>query len=334
MKNDKILVTGCAGFIGFHVSSRLIDKGFKVFGIDNYSNYYDPKLKENRNKILKKKNNFKFFNLDIRNDKKLKKIIFEIKPKIVIHLAAQAGVRYSLENPRSYIENNIIGFFNIIEFAKLIKVKHFIYASSSSVYGLNDKFPFDESIDTSFPSSLYGATKKTNEVIAFSYSQNFKLPTTGLRFFTVYGPFGRPDMSLFKFVKNIINNKKITLFNHGNHTRDFTYVNDVVECIEKLIYKPPKIVNLKVNFRNKKIPFQIYNICSSKRIKLNSYISLIENYLNKKSIKKFDSLQKGDVKDTFGRNRQIKLKVSKEKFTNISLGIKNFIDWYKRYYEK
>lgn len=334
MKNDRVIITGCSGFIGFHVAQKLLEEGFKVYGIDNFSNYYDPNLKKNRNIILKKNKSFKFFKIDINNFKKLKSVLSNIKPKIIIHLAAQAGVRYSLENPRSYIENNITGFFNIIEIAKLYKVKHFIYASSSSVYGLNDKYPFDENIDTSFPTSLYGATKKTNEVLAFSYSYNFNLPTTGLRFFTVYGPFGRPDMSLFKFVKNILNNKNITLFNKGDHTRDFTYVDDVVECINCLIYKIPKKINLKVNFKKKNIPFQIFNICSSSQIKLSTYVSLIEKNLNKKSKKKYEELQKGDVKDTFGNNKKIKSAVKKKKFTNISKGVDHFIKWYKKYYGK
>ncbi len=333
-KNKVILVTGSAGFIGYHLCNKLLSQNFIVIGLDNLSNYYDRNLKISRNKILKKNKNYIFHKLDINNFKNLKNKTLKYKPEIIIHLAAQAGVRYSLINPKSYIDNNINGFFNILEISKLLKIKHLLYASSSSVYGINEKFPFKESLDTSFPSSLYGATKKINEVLAFSYSYNFKIPTTGLRFFTVYGPFGRPDMSLYKFVSGVLNKKKIDLFNKGKHTRDFTYIDDLVESVFKLINKYPKKINYKVNFKGIAVPYNIFNICSSNPIKLKKYIEIIEKFSEKKSKKRYLEIQKGDVEITSGDNSQLKSKINKKKFTKVEQGIKNYISWYKSYYGK
>ena len=237
----KILVTGSAGFIGYHLSKSLLDDGLEVIGIDNINNYYDQKLKKNRLEILKKNDNFTFHKLDISNYEKLSKIFKKIKPSIVVNLAAQAGVRYSIENPFVYASSNLIGFINIIELSKNYNVENFVYASSSSVYGDNEKIPFNVKDSTDTPISLYGATKKSNELIAHSYSHLFNLNTIGLRFFTVYGPWGRPDMAMYIFCKNISSNKSIKVFNHGNMNRDFTYIDDIVSGIRSSIDKRYKI---------------------------------------------------------------------------------------------
>ena len=253
----KILITGSAGFIGFHLSSKILSKGFKVIGIDNLNSYYDVKLKKDRNNILKKNKNFIFKKVDIKNYNALEKIFKKYKIDIVIHLAAQAGVRYSLKNPKSYIDNNISGFFNILDISKNFKIKKFIYASTSSIYGTQKKYPLKEKFETSNPIQLYAATKKSNEVIATSYNHLYKIRTIGLRFFTVYGPWGRPDMALFKFTKNILKGKPIHVYNHGKHSRDFTYVDDIVGGIFKILTS-----------RDKKKVNSIYNIGYGKEIPL------------------------------------------------------------------
>ena len=325
MKNKKIkiLVTGCAGFIGFHLSNKLLlNNNFAVYGIDNLNQYYDINLKRDRLKILKK-NKINFFKIDIRNSKKIKENFKKHKYNYVIHLAAQAGVRYSIENPKAYITNNIDGFFNILDNSRLFNVKHFIYASTSSVYGDNKSFPLNEELKTDSPMSFYAATKKSNEVMAHSYSNIFNFPTTGLRFFTVYGPYGRPDMSLFKFTKGILNKSPIDLFNNGNHVRDFTYIDDVISAILKLI-KRPSI---------KKIPYAIYNIGSSKPESLKYFISEIEKNLKIKSISNFMSIQKGDVLKTHADTIKIKKEINFKPKYNIKKGIKSFINWYKNYYK-
>ena len=269
----KVLITGCAGFIGYHLSIFLLKKKINVFGIDNLNEYYDVKLKKNRLKNINNYKNFTFHKLDLLNIKKLNNIIKKNKIKIVVHLAAQAGVRYSIENPESYLKNNLEGFFNILEVSKQNNIKHLVFASTSSVYGENNNFPLKENDNTNKPISFYAATKKSNEVMAHSYSYIFKLPCTALRFFTVYGPYGRPDMALFKFTKNILENKKIELFNNGNHNRDFTFVDDIVEGIYSVINKPNK----------KKIPFNTFNIGNGKSRKLIDYLSLIEKKLGRKA---------------------------------------------------
>ena len=233
------LVTGVAGFIGFSLALSLLKKKYKIIGIDNLNNYYDINLKKSRLKILKKFKNFEFIKIDLKQYKDLNKIFIKKKINIVYHLAAQAGVRYSIEAPRAYINSNIIGFFNVLELCKTHRIKHLIYASSSSVYGANKNFPFSESDNCTHPIQLYAATKLSNESMAHSYSALYKLPTSGVRFFTVYGPWGRPDQALFLFTKNILENKKINLFNYGNHTRDFTYIDDVIEGLIKIGKKIP-----------------------------------------------------------------------------------------------
>ena len=333
----KILITGAAGFIGFHVCLTLLKSGKKVLGIDNLNNYYDPNLKLSRLKILKKYKNFIFNKINLQDEKKLKKIYQTNKIEKVVNLAAQAGVRYSLINPKSYIDTNLVGFFNLIDLSRKYKVKHFVYASTSSVYGALTKMPFKESFTTDHPIQLYAATKKSNELIAHSYSHIYKLPTTGLRFFTVYGPWGRPDMALFKFTKNILSNKKIEIFNYGNHSRDFTYIDDIVQGIIKSTNKVPKS-RKNFNFSNPKLaessaPFTVYNIGNGKKIKLMKYIYEIENYLNKKAKKDYKQLQKGDIKDTHSNLQKIQKNLGYKSTTPVKEGIKSFLNWYLEYYK-
>ncbi len=323
----KILVTGCAGFIGFHLVKKLINQKNKIIGIDNLNDYYDQNLKKDRLKFLHKldkNNDFIFLKTDIQNSKNLKNIFKKYKIDIVINLAAQAGVRYSLINPKSYIDNNIIGFFNILNLCKDHKIKHLIFASTSSVYGNTNKFPIEESDDTSHPIQIYAASKKSNEVMAYSYSKLYNLKITGLRFFTVYGPWGRPDMALSTFTRSMLKKEPIKLFNYGNHTRDFTYVEDVVDGIKNLISK-------KKSTKNK---FNIYNLGNSNPITLKNYISLIEKKLNIKAKKTFVSLQKGDVKKTHSDTSLAKKDFKFKSKTTPDKGISEFINWYLDYYEK
>ncbi len=321
MKNKKYLITGSAGFIGFHLSKKLLSEGFSVIGIDNLNNYYDQNLKKNRNKILKKYKNYKFKKIDIKNYQKLESVFKKNKFQCIINLAAQAGVRYSLINPKSYIDNNIIGFFNVIDLTKKYRVKDIIYASTSSIYGIQRKFPIKEEFDTSNPTQLYAATKKSNEVIAASYSNLYDINTIGLRFFTVYGPWGRPDMAPIKFAKNIIKGKPIEVFNKGKHSRDFTFVDDIVDGIFKIIKKKKKISKNR-----------IYNIGNGKKVSLIEYIKLIEKNLNKKAKKKFLPLQKGDVFKTHSSTKSIRKDYGYVSKTSVANGVKKFVNWYLSYY--
>jgi len=319
----KILVTGVAGFIGYHLSKKLINFKYDVYGIDNLNNYYDVVLKKDRIKELKKNNNFYFSKIDLINKNKINKILKENNIKYIVHLAAQAGVRYSIKNPGVYFKSNLEGFFNILELAKNNKVKHLIFASTSSVYGDNSKIPLVENMNTDKPLSFYAATKKSNEVMAYSYSNIYNLPSTALRFFTVYGPFGRPDMSLFKFTQSILSNKKIPLFNHGNHIRDFTYIDDIIEGIFLIIKKPSKDI----------IPYNCFNIGGGKPNKLKFFLNLIEKSLKKRSKIKNLPLQLGDVKKTHSNISKLKKYTSYKPTTNLEKGIIKFIDWYKKYYK-
>lgn len=318
----KILVTGCAGFIGFHLSKKLIENNYQTYGIDNLNNYYDVKLKKDRLKILKKNKKFFFYKINIFNKKNVLNNFKKNKYDIVINLAAQAGVRHSIRNPKDYLDSNIIGFFNILEASRSIKTKHLLFASSSSVYGPTKQFPLKENYNTDFPLSFYAASKKANEILAFSYNQIYKMKITGLRFFTVYGPYGRPDMALFRFTKNIINSKKIEVYNNGNHSRDFTYIDDVVNYVYSLAVK---------KYKDKK-NFNIFNIGSSKPYKLLKFIEIIEKKLNKRAIKVFKPKQTGDVEKTFSDSSNIKKIIKLNKITPIERGIENFINWYKDYY--
>jgi len=324
MKKKKILITGSAGFIGFHLCKDLIrNKNLSLIGIDNVNNYYDVKLKKERINILKNLgNNFKFIKIDL-NSVKIKHLFFKEKFDVVIHLAAQAGVRYSISNPEAYVVNNLNGFFNIINQSSKHKIKHFIFASTSSVYGDNSKFPLKEYYNTDKPLTFYAATKKSNEVMAYSYSNIHKLPATGLRFFTVYGPYGRPDMALYKFANSILKNKFLTMFNYGKHKRDFTYIDDVTSAIKKLISKPSK----------DKIPFQLFNIASSSPENLKKFLKYIENRLNKKAKIKYLPLQKGDIYQTFGDTSKLKKKINFKIKTSLEEGITKYVNWFLKKYK-
>lgn len=317
----KILITGAAGFIGFH-SSLKFSKSNYVVGIDNINNYYSQKLKKDRIKILKKNKNFKFFKIDIKDSKNLEKIFVKYKPDIVLNLAAQAGVRYSLQYPKKYLSNNIDGFFNILECCKKYDVRLLLYGSSSSVYGLKSKGPFKESSSTDKPISMYAATKKTNEMMAEVYNHLYGLKCVGLRFFTVYGPWGRPDMALYDFVSKIFTKKKITVYNKGNLLRDFTFIDDIVKSIIKLSkIKSDKFDNL------------ILNIGNSKPVLLNNFIKEIEKNLRINAKIKYELLPRSDVKITHSNSKKLYSLIKSRPNTNYKIGIKKFIDWYKKYYQ-
>ena len=328
---DRILVTGSAGFIGFHLCKELLKKKIFVIGIDNLDNYYDVNLKKKRLKILKKNKNFKFLNIDIINKKKLSNAFIKYKFRYIFHLAAQAGVRYSIENPKKYIDTNIYGFQNILDLSKKFKIKHLLYASSSSVYGINREKKLDESKPSEHPISVYAATKKSNEMFAHVYSNLFNLPTTGLRFFTVYGPYGRPDMSLFKFANSIENNKPIFLFNKGNMGRSFTYIDDVVKILLKLTKKIPKKKKLKKLKTNiSPAPFRIINIGNPKKYSLKKYLKLIEKKMNKKTKIKLEKMQLGDVKETTSSTKELFNLINNYKFMDLEKGIINFVNWFRK----
>ncbi len=331
----KIFVTGSSGFIGFHVTKRYLDKGFKVHGLDSMNNYYDIKLKKSRLKILKKYKNFKFIKGSLEKKKIIDNCIKRFKPSIIIHLAAQAGVRYSIKNPKVYLNSNIIGTFHIIEAAKKFKVKHLILGSSSSVYGANKKFPFKEVDKTDNQISFYAATKKSTESLAHSYSSLWNIPITVLRFFTVYGPWGRPDMAYFKFTKNILNGKKIDIYNKGKMYRDYTYVDDIVDGIYKLTNKIPKLNDSK-KYKDDNLshvaPFRILNIGNTKKIFLLDFINTLEKKLGIKAVKKFMPMQKGDVYSTLSDTKLLKRITGYNPKTNYKDGIKKFLNWYLDYY--
>tara|TARA_A100001388_G_scaffold261007_1_gene229556 strand:- start:1332 stop:2354 length:1023 start_codon:yes stop_codon:yes gene_type:complete len=337
-----ILVTGSSGFIGFHLSKRLLELGEKVIGYDNVNNYYDVKLKLARNDYLEnfaKNNSFKynFFKEDIENKEKLQDIFNRYDINTVVNLAAQAGVRYSLENPSAYINSNINGFGNILEMCRQNKVKHLIYASSSSVYGGNKKIPFSEKDSVDHPISIYAATKKANELMAHTYSHLYDLPTTGLRFFTVYGPWGRPDMALFLFTKSIIENKPIRIFNNGKMTRDFTYIDDIIESLIRVIKKIPK-ANAKFNYANPTLasswaPYKIFNIGNSQPTPLMDFINEIEKNLGIEAKKDFCAMQPGDVSCTAADTSKLERWIGFKPNTPIKKGISEFINWYKNFYK-
>ena len=319
-----ILVTGAAGFIGFHLCKKLIEKKIHVIGIDNLNNYYSVKLKKDRINFLKKHKNFKYFSfkkLDLRNVKLLNNFLNKKKISYIVHLAAQAGIRYSLKNPRNYLENNITCLFNLMEFARNNKLEHFIFGSSSSVYGNSKIAPFKEIFDTSSPLQFYGSTKKAGEVFLKTYSYLYNFPVTCLRLFTVYGPWGRPDMAIFSFTKKILENKSLDIFNKGRMIRDFTYIDDIIEGIYKCIFR-------------KKNKFKIYNLGNQNPIKLMSMIKLLENNLNKKAKIKFKSQHRTEMKLTHSSNSKAYKELGYKPKINIENGINNFIEWYKEYYGK
>lgn len=338
----KVLVTGAAGFIGFHVSKKLLERGDDVVGIDNFNDYYDPALKEARAALLQQaaQSNIGEFTLIQGNiaDKSIIDDCFkQHKFDRVIHLAAQAGVRYSLENPLSYVESNIIGFTNIIEACRYAKTPHLTYASTSSVYGANTTMPFSEKHGVDHPIQFYAATKRANELMAHSYSHLFQLPTTGLRFFTVYGPWGRPDMALFKFTKNIIENKSIPVFNHGNHTRDFTFVDDIAEGVirssDQIAQPNPDWDSNHPDPSTSHAPFRIFNIGNNNPVKLIEYIHAIEKAVGKDAILDLLPLQPGDVPDTFADSTALEQAVNYKPSVSVYDGVKQFVDWYRDFYK-
>ena len=332
----KILVTGVAGFIGMHSAKKLLDDGHEIIGIDNLNDYYDVTLKEDRLKTLEGYKNFKFLKLDIKDQKDVLDLFKKESPQRVLHLAAQAGVRYSIENPYVYIDSNIQGFINILEGCRAIKTEHLVFASSSSVYGGNEKVPFSEHDNVDHPVSLYAATKKANELMAHTYSHLYQIPTTGLRFFTVYGPWGRPDMSPMLFTKAILANEPIQVFNHGDMMRDFTYIDDVIASVNETLFKT---ATPNVNFDAKHpdpatshAPYRIFNIGNSQPVPLMKFIETIENALGKKAIKNMMDMQAGDVKVTSAETSELNQWVNFKPNTSIEEGVKRFVDWYKNYY--
>jgi UDP-glucuronate 4-epimerase len=332
----KVFVTGSSGFIGFHLSKKLLEKGHSVKGFDSMNKYYDVKIKKARLKILKKYKKFSFTKNKLENKKILTDSILRFKPTVIIHLAAQAGVRYSIENPKAYMDSNITGTYNIIELAKKINIKHLLIASSSSVYGANKKLPFTEIDKTETQLSLYAATKKSTESIAHSYSNIWKIPITMLRFFTVYGPWGRPDMALFKFTKGIINKKKIDIYNHGKMYRDFTFIDDIVNGITSLINSAPNLNQLG-KIRNDSLspvaPFRVLNIGNTKKVFLLDFINELEKQLGKKAIRNYMKMQKGDVKITVSNTSLLRKITNYNPKTNYKTGIKKFLEWYLLYYK-
>ena len=334
----KIFITGTAGFIGFSLARTLLESNHTIHGYDGITNYYDIKLKNNRNKILKKHKKFSFTKGMLENKNLLNKVIVKFKPEIIIHLAAQAGVRYSIDKPRTYLSSNIMGTYNIIELAHKIKIKHLMIASSSSVYGANKKTPYSENDSVKLQMSIYASTKLATESIAHSYSNIWKIPTTVLRFFTVYGPWGRPDMALFKFTKSILEGKKIDIYNKGNLYRDFTYIDDIVNGVSSLIKKTPKykkkLILGRIDSLSSVAPFRIVNIGNSKKIKLLDFINTIENSLGKKALRNYMPMQKGDVFMTLANTKLLKKITGFTPKTNYKEGVRKFIEWYLDYYKK
>ena len=335
----KILVTGAAGFIGFHVAKELLARGDTVVGIDNINDYYDVKLKEGRLNSLAEQplsGNFTFIKLDLADRSKMDSLFNSSKFDKVVHLAAQAGVRYSIENPHAYVDSNLIGFMNILEGCRHNKVKHLVYASSSSVYGSNESTPFSVTDNVDHPVSLYAATKKANELMAHTYSHLYQLPTTGLRFFTVYGPWGRPDMALFKFTEAILNEKPIKVFNFGNHQRDFTYIDDIVSGV---ILSLDKSAEGNKNWDGKnpdpstsKAPWKIYNIGAHNPVNLLTFIETLETALGKKAIKEMLPMQPGDVQNTYADVSALSDDTGYQPRTGLAEGVGNFVAWYRAFY--
>ncbi len=333
----KILVTGAAGFIGSTLSIKLLERGDEVVGLDNMNDYYDVSLKQARLGRLTPSDNFKFIKFDVADQDGMKAMFEEEKFDRVVHLAAQAGVRYSLENPQAYIDANIVGFMNILEGCRHNKVANLVYASSSSVYGANTSMPFSIHDNIDHPVSMYAATKKANELMAHTYSHLFGLPTTGLRFFTVYGPWGRPDMSLFMFTKNIIEGKPIDVFNYGDHQRDFTYVDDIVEgvtrCVDTIATPNPDWTGDKPDPGTSKAPYRIYNIGNNNPVHLLTFIETLENALGKKAEKNMLPLQMGDVPATYANVDDLVKDMGYKPETKLETGIQNFVNWYKEFYK-
>jgi UDP-glucuronate 4-epimerase len=332
----KVLVTGAAGFIGMHVAERLLARGDEIVGVDNLSAYYDVALKEARLGRLSKQSGFRFAKADIADADVLRHLFQREKFHGVVHLAAQAGVRYSLDNPAAYVQSNLVGFVNVLEGCRYSAIKHLVYASSSSIYGGNQKMPFSEHDNVDHPISLYAATKKSNELMAHSYSHLFGLPTTGLRFFTVYGPWGRPDMSYFKFTRAILEGRPIEVFNHGKMRRDFTYVDDIAESVVRVLDRPPRAQpgfdSMKPDPASSSAPYRIYNIGNHQPVDLMAYVNMLERALGRVAEKKLLPLQDGDVVATYADTAALQAHIDYVPTTSIEDGIQRFADWYCAYY--
>jgi UDP-glucuronate 4-epimerase len=337
MNDGKILITGAAGFIGFHLSRLCLERGHQVVGFDNLNNYYDVRLKESRLEILQGMKGFSFEKGDLADAAAVEGVFARYQPRYVVNLAAQAGVRYSLENPRAYVDSNIVGFVNILESCRRHSVAHLAYASSSSVYGANTKMPFSVHHNVDHPLSLYAASKKANELMAHTYSHLFSIPTTGLRFFTVYGPWGRPDMALFKFTANILAGKPIDVYGEGKQKRDFTYIDDIVEGVYRVTFKipqgDPKWSGDKPDPSSSKAPWRVYNIGNNKPVELMRFISVIEEKLGKKAVLNLMPMQPGDVPATEADVDDLMRDVGFKPATPVEEGIARFTEWYRSYYK-
>ena len=333
----KVLVTGAAGFIGSALSIRLLDRGDEVIGIDNLNDYYDPKLKEARMARHLNHSNFTHVNINLEDREGIKKLFEKEKPQGVVNLAAQAGVRYSIENPLAYVDTNLVGFAHILEGCRHNNVEHFVYASSSSVYGSNTSMPFSIHDNVDHPLSLYAATKKANELMAHTYSNLYNLPTTGLRFFTVYGPWGRPDMALFKFTKAMLAGESIPVFNYGKHRRDFTYIDDIVEGVIRVLDRPatsnPDWDGANPDSGTSKAPWRVYNIGNNSPVELMDYIGALEESLGIEADKEMLPLQDGDVPDTYANVEDLVKEFGYKPDMSVKQGVANFVDWYKDFYK-
>ncbi len=332
-----VLVTGAAGFIGYSLSKRLLDKGAHVWGIDNLNDYYDVNLKKDRLSELENQKGFTFEFLDLADRSGMEALFNSVSFDCVVNLAAQAGVRYSLKNPASYVDSNLVGFGNILEGCRHSGVKHLVYASSSSVYGLNTVMPFSVRHNVDHPISLYAASKKANELMAHTYAYLYNLPCTGLRFFTVYGPWGRPDMALFLFTRAILNNEPIKVFNNGNMQRDFTYIDDIVEGVVRVMDKIPEPdpdwSSDTPNPSSSRVPYKIYNIGNNQPVALMAFIEAIEKALGREAIKEFLPLQPGDVPATYADVNDLIADTGFKPATPVQEGVQNFVDWYREYYK-
>ncbi|OGT79447.1 MAG: capsular biosynthesis protein CpsI [Gammaproteobacteria bacterium RIFCSPLOWO2_02_FULL_61_13] len=332
----KILITGAAGFIGSALCSRLLQRGDAVTGLDNLSDYYDVRLKEARLARLTSQQGFSFLRQDIADTEGLRRVFADVRPQRVVHLAAQTGVRYSLVNPHAYVNANLAGFVNTLEGCRHNEVEHLVFASSSAVYGANTQLPFSVHAIADHPVSLYGATKRSNELMAHAYSHLFQLPATGLRFFTVYGPWGRPDMSLFLFTRNILDGKPIDVFNQGNHSRDFTYIDDIVEGVVRVLDRIPRPARewdaMQPDPALGAAPFRLYNIGNHTPVPLLRFIEVLEQCLGEKAVMNFLPLQPGDVPDTHADVNDLIRDVGYSPSTPVEEGIRRFVDWYREYY--
>lgn len=334
---DTVLVTGAAGFIGFHLSQLLIKKGYQVIGIDNLNDYYDVNLKYGRLEIIEKEEDFTFYKIDLKDKEDIDNLFEKYRFDYVINLAAQAGVRYSLINPYAYVDSNLIGFVNILEACRHYPVKHLLYASSSSVYGGNKVAPFSTEHQVDHPVSLYAATKKSNELMAHTYSHLYKIPTTGLRFFTVYGPWGRPDMAYFSFTQDILSGNPIKVFNYGKMERDFTYIDDIVEGITRLLPLAPKSNpewdETKDKLSESFAPYKVYNIGNNQPVQLETFISVLEDKLGQKAEKHYMEMQPGDVVRTYADTTDLEQAINFKPKTSIEEGLGKYVEWYREFYQ-